>query len=99
MFSSASRVVDVAGRPQVLGGRDFWGGEQRSAGVERAQRATNLNRGILFERSERSERSELCRATPAEQHSGVGAQRRPPQHERPSSACGRPARTLSPRSI
>jgi hypothetical protein len=84
----ASKADYVVRRAEVLGGRDFCGGEQHSAGVKRAQRATFPIRGILFERSERSERSELCRATPAEQRSGVGAQRRPPQHERRPSAFG-----------
>ena len=50
----------------------------------RAARASSSDSPQLFERRERSERSEFCGATPAEQRSGVGAQRRPPASAPPA---------------
>ncbi len=54
----------VVARWAAPGGGDFWGDEQRRPGVGARQRASTSNSPRLFERSERSERSELCGATP-----------------------------------
>jgi len=54
----------VPERQAVLGGGDFCGDEQRRAGVGARQRASLSDSPRLFERSERSERSEFCGATP-----------------------------------
>jgi hypothetical protein len=58
------RTPSVPERQAVLGGGDFCGDEQRRAGVGARQRASLSDSPRLFERSERSERSEFCGATP-----------------------------------
>jgi hypothetical protein len=61
-----------------------------------AVRASTSDSRILFERSERSSRSELCALAQAEQHSAVGAAtpRRPTQHEPLAGAPWRDLRSL-----
>ena len=54
----------VAARQAAPGGGDFWGDEQRRPGVGARQRASKTDSPRLFERSERSERSEFSGATP-----------------------------------
>ena len=58
------RTPSVPERQVVLGGGDLGGDEQRRAGVGARQRASLSDSPRLFERSERSERSEFCGATP-----------------------------------
>ncbi len=76
--------------PVGHGGGDFWGDEQRSLEVGTRSVHPKLTSPRLFERSERSERSEFGARLQGEQHSGVGAQRRPSQHEPPPCPTGCP---------
>ena len=62
VFVAENRTV--AARQAPPGGGDFWGDEQRRAGVGARQRASKTDSPRLFERSERSERSEFSGATP-----------------------------------
>jgi hypothetical protein len=71
----------VEARQALPAGGDFCGGEQRSLEVGARSAHQRLNSPRLFERSERSERSEFGARLQGEHHSGVGAKRRPPQHE------------------
>ena len=57
-----------------------------------AVRASTSDSRILFERRERSSRSELCALARAKQRSAVGAQRRPTRHEPLAGAPWRDAR-------
>jgi hypothetical protein len=67
-----AQSADVSARQSVDGRGDFCGGEERSLGSSARSALPLLTRGALFERSERSERSELRRATPGEYRSAVG---------------------------
>ena len=87
-FTFVPNNQTVKARQAVPGGGDFWGFDPRRTGVGARQRASKTDSPRLFERSERSERSEFAARPQAEQHSGVGAKRRPPQHEPPpGTAC------------
>jgi hypothetical protein len=71
--------------------------ERRAAQAwrRRAQRASKTDSPRLFERNERSEWSEFAARRQAEQHSGVGAQRRPLQHEPPPGTARRAAQSVA----
>ncbi len=68
-------------------GGDFCDGEERSPWVGARSAHPKLTSPRLFERSERSERSEFGAGPKGEHHSGVGAKRRPSQHEPPAGPC------------
>jgi hypothetical protein len=70
----------VAARQVVPGAGDFWGGEERSVRVGARSALRKLTCRILFEQSERSERSELC-GTTRTRAPQWSRRSRPPQHE------------------
>ena len=94
----ATKTSAVVARQALPAGGDFWGGEERSLGVGARSAHQKLTSPRLFERSERSERSEFGARLQGEHHSGVGAKRRPPQHEPHAGSACRAARTLTYRS-
>jgi len=85
----------VLERQAVPGGGDFWGDEKRRAGVGARSALRGLTRrNCLTAVSEANEGSFSARPR-TEHRSGVGAQRRPLQHEpAPGTAC-RDARTAA----
>jgi len=84
----ASHATTGSARQAVPGGRDFWGAEERRA----RGRARSAHR-LLTRRDCPSETNAVSAASFATGHEpeyrrGVGAKRRPPQHERsPGTAC------------
>jgi len=75
----------VFSRQGVSGGGDFWGGEKRRSGVGARSAPRDLSRRACLSAAN-------CAARPRFEHrSGVGAQRRPPQHEPPPEAACRDA--------
>src|SRR5205814_7110020 len=89
----ANTTTGSTSRQAVPGGGDFWGEEQRRAGLGARSALRQLTRRrCLSAVSEANVASWAPRAR-TEQRTGVGAQRRPPQHEPlPGTAC-RDART------
>jgi hypothetical protein len=85
----------VPERQAAPGGGDLWGDEERRFEVGARQRASSTDSRRLFERSERSERSELAARPRTEHRSAVGAKRRPPHHEPPPGAACRDAQTVT----
>ncbi len=85
----------VGARQGAPGGGDFWSGEERSLEVGARSAHQRLTSPHLFERSERSERSEFAARLQDEHRSGVGAKRRPLQHEPPPGAPCRAAHTTA----
>jgi len=76
-----------ASRQAAPGRGDFWGDEKRSFGVGARSALRALTCRIVFERRERSERSELSGTTPR-RASQCSRRSRPPRHEPlPGAAC------------
>ena len=96
VFVAGSQLV--VARQALPAGGSCCGGEERSLCGRRAQRASKTDSPRLFERSERNERSEFAARPQSEHHSGVGAKRRPPQHEPPAGSACRAAPALASES-
>ncbi len=91
----ASKATTLAARRALPAGGDFWGFDPRSLEVGARSALPQSDSPRLFERSERSERSEFAARLQDEHHSEVGAKRRPLQHEPPAGSACRAARTLT----
>ena len=88
----------VEARQALPAGGDFCGFDPRSLEVGARSAHPQLTSPRLFERSERSERSEVGARLQGEHRSGVGAKRRPPQHEPPAGSACRAAPTVTQES-
>jgi hypothetical protein len=89
VFVDATQPADVSARQARHGRGDFCGGEERRLGSSGRSALPLLTRGALFERSERSERSELRRATPGEYRSEFGCADRHSMSRRRAPAAAR----------
>ncbi len=89
VWLSPRKTTAGTARQAVLGGGDFCGDEQHRPGLGARSAHPHLTRrGCLSGVSEANVASSAARAR-TEQRSGVGAKRRPPQHEPPpGTACG-----------
>ena len=72
---------------------DFWGDEQRSAGVGARSALRDLTRRDCPSETNAVSAASFAARPRREQRSGVGAKRRPPQHEPLAGAAGRAAPT------
>jgi hypothetical protein len=85
-------------RQAVPGGGDFWGEEQRRAGLGARSALRKLTRRICLSAVSEAHVASYATRARTEQRTAVGAQRRPPRHEPPpGTACG-DARTPAPSS-
>ena len=92
---ASSNTTSVAERWAVPGGGDFWGAEHCSSALGARTRALHdlTRRDCLSATTEGSEASFAARAH-CEKRRGVGAKRRPPQHEPLPGTARRTARNL-----
>ena len=75
-------------RQAVRGGGDFWGEEQRRAGLGARSALRGLTRRPCPSAVSEANVASWATRARTEQRTGVGAQRRPPQHEpAPGTAC------------
>ena len=84
----ATRNTSAAARQAVPGGGDFCGGEERRTSVGARSALRDLTRRSCSSAASEANAASSATRLKAEHRSGVGVQRRPPQHE-PSagSAC------------
>jgi hypothetical protein len=81
-------------RQAVPGGGDFWGEEQRRAGLGARSALHQLTRRICLNAASEARVVSYATRARTEQRTAVGAQRRPPQHEPPPGTACRDALPL-----
>ena len=92
---SARLPPPVLERQAVPGGGDFWGDEKRRAGVGARSALRKLTRRICPSAASAANAASYAARPRTEHRSGVGAQRRPPQHEPPPGTACRDARNVA----
>jgi hypothetical protein len=88
-FLAENRTVGA--RQGAPGGGDFWGDEQHRPGVGARSAHPKLTRRVCLSGVSAANAASSAARPQAEQHSAVGAKRRPPQHEPPAGAACRAA--------
>jgi hypothetical protein len=79
-FLSRRKEPRSPARRAVPGGGDLWGGEKRRPGVGARSALRKLTRGICLSGAHEGSAASYAARPRAEHRSGVGAQRRPPNH-------------------
>ena len=93
----ASNANTGGSRQAVPGGGDFWGDEKRRAGVGAHSAPRHLTRRICPSAVSAANAASYAARPRTEHRSGVGAQRRSPQHEPPPGTACRDARKVARR--
>ena len=88
----ASNANMGGSRQAVPGGGDFWGDEKHRGGVGARSALRQLTRRICPSAVSAANAASYAARPRTEHRSGVGAQRRPPQHEPPPGTACRDAR-------
>ena len=83
--------TSATARQAVPGGGDFCGGEERRASVGARSALRRLNRRSCLSGESAANAASSATRLKTEHRSGVGAQRRPPQHEPPAGTACRAA--------
>ena len=82
----ATKTTRVVARQALPVGGDFCGGEQRSSGVGARSAPPKLTRRVCLSGVSVANVASSAARPQSEQHSGVAAKRRPPQHEPPAGS-------------
>ena len=86
-----ARNTSATARQAVPGGGDFCGGEERRTSVGARSALRRLNRRSCLSGESAANAASSATRLKTEHRSGVGAQRRPPQHEPPAGTACRAA--------